>query len=344
MDRRIVVLSVVLVGSVMILGSSGFAFGTAASSPAEDAGPLKIIQIFTVGGTGGWDYLTADSQAHRLYLSHSTQVAIIDTKDGTSIGVVSNTPGIHGIALVPDCNEGYTSNGRENKLSVFDLKTFKTLRKVDSGRNPDSIIYDPAIKKVFSFNHSGGDITVVDTTAPDKAPVTIQVGGTLETGVSDLAGHVYVNVEDKSEVVAIDSKNNTVLSHWSIAPGEGPTGMAIDREHHRLFSGCGNQMMVVLDPDNGKVLATVPAGSGIDGVAFDPSTGLAVTANGRDGTITVVKEEPTGTFKVVQTLKTARGTRTITVDPQTHLFYLPCNVNQNGQNQFSVIVVGAGVK
>jgi DNA-binding beta-propeller fold protein YncE len=342
MKRHNVVVSVVLVVIVIISFSLRSMLAYAAKSSPADVGPLQVIKTFNVGGgTGGWDYLTVDSQAHRLYVSHSTQVMVIDADNGNPIGVITDTPGIHGIALVPDCNEGFTSNGRENKLSVFDLKTLNTLRKVNSGQNPDSIIYDPATKKVFAFNGRSGDVTIVDTTAPYKEPVTLPVGGKLETGVSDLAGHVYVNVEDKSEIVSINSNNNTVLAHWSLAPGEEPTGMAIDREHHRLFAGCSNQMMVILDANDGNVLATVPTGSGVDGVTFDSYLGLAVSANGGDGTITVVKEEPTGTFKVVQTLKTARGARTITSDPKSHLIYLPCNIRTDGQNQFSVLVVGA---
>jgi DNA-binding beta-propeller fold protein YncE len=341
MKRRIEIIWAVLIGIVIVSLASGSTFGAAAAESSADTGPLQIIKSYTVGGGQGfWDYLTVDSEAHRLYMSHGNQVMVLDTTNGTLIGQVADTQGVHGIAIVPDSNEGYTSNGRENKLGVFDLKTLKTLRKVDCGRNPDSIIYDPFTKKVFSFNHSGGDITMVDTTAPDKAPVTIQVGGTLETGVSDLAGHVYVNVEDKSEIVAIDSKEGKVLAHWPLAPGEEPTGMSIDRENHRLFAGCGNQMMVILDYNDGKVLGTVPIGSGCDGVTFEPSLGLAVSSNGRDGTATVVKEEPAGAFKVVQTLKTANGARTITCDPVSHLIYLPCNIMSNDQNQFSVLVVG----
>ena len=339
MKRRIFLVLVVLAG-IVFCTVSVFSAETA-GSPAN-AGPLQVLKTYTVGGGQGfWDYLTVDSDAHRLYMSHSNQVMVIDTNDGASVGQITDTPGVHGIAIVPERNEGYTSNGRENKLSVFDLKTLKTLRKVDSGRNPDSIIYDPFTKKVFSFNHSGGDITIVDTTAPDKVPVTIQVGGTLETGVSDLAGHVYVNVEDKSEIVAIDSKQGKVLAHWSISPGEEPTGMAIDIEHHRLFAGCGNRMMAIIDSNDGKVLDTVPIGPGCDGVTFESSLGLAISSNGGNGTATVVKEEPAGKFKVVQTLNTARGARTITCDPISHLIYLPCNISTNGQNQFSVLVVGA---
>ena len=341
MKRCIEVLWAVLTGIVIVSCMVNSVFAAAGGS-TTDIGPLQVIKTFTVGGgTGFFDYLTVDSETHRLYISHSTQVEVIDTITGTHISQIAGTQGVHGIAIVPDCNEGYTSNGRENKLGVFDLETLKTLRKVDSGRNPDSIIYDPFTKKVFAFNHTGGDITVVDTTEPNKTPATIQVGGTLETGVSDLAGHVYVNVENKSEIVAIDSKQGKVLAHWSLAPGEEPTGMSIDREHHRLFAGCGNQMMVIIDSNDGKVLGSVPIGAGCDGVTYEPSLGLAISSNGRDGTITVVKEEPAGKFKVVQTLKTARGARTITSDPKTHLVYLPCNINTNGQNQFSVLVVGA---
>lgn len=342
MKDRIIHFSVTMVGFLIVFLGIKPVIASGRANVSENDGPLKVLKIFKAGsGTGFFDYLKVDSRTNRLFISHSTQVEVIDANDGTHIDTITDTPGVHGIALVPDSNEVYTTNGRENKLGVFDMNTLKPLRKVNTGQNPDAIIYDPATKKIFSFNHSGGNITVVDITDPDKAPVTIQVGGTLESGVSDLAGHVYVNVEDKSEIVVIDSKQDTVLAHWPLAPGEEPTGMAIDREHHRLYAGCGNQMMVVVDAIEGKVLVTVPIGSGCDGVIFEPSLGLVVCSNGRDGTATVVKEEPTDTFKVVQTLSTARGARTITCDPVSHLIYLPCNIMSNGQNQFSVLVVGS---
>jgi DNA-binding beta-propeller fold protein YncE len=317
------------------------AVADAQKSMPADAGPLKVLKTFKVGGAGGWDYVTVDPDARRLYVSHGTRVMVLDADQGTAIGEIADTPGVHGIAVVPEYNLGFTSNGKESMLSVFDLKTLKTLRKVKSGQNPDSIIYDPASKKVFAFNGRSGDVTIVDPAALDKTPVTLPVGGKLETGVADGAGHVYVNVEDKNEIVAIDSKEGKVLAHWPLSPGEGPTGLAIDREHHRLYSGCSNKMMVVLDANQGKVLATPPVGSGVDGSAFDPQLGLAASANGRDGTLTAVKEDPAGTFKVVQTLKTANSARTITSDPKSHQFYLPCNISVNGQNEFSVLVVGA---
>ncbi len=326
------VLAGTLVGSVA--AQAGQTEGTA------DAGPLQVLKTLKVGGTGGWDYLTVDLAARRLYVSHSARVMVLDLEQGTVVGEIPDTPGVHGIALVPERNEGFTTNGRDNTLTVFDLKTLKTLRKIPAGQNPDAITYDPLTKKVFAFNGRSGDVTIVDTTEPNQAPVTLPVGGKLESGVSDEAGHIYVNVEDKSEIVAIDSRENKVLAHWPIAPGEEPTGMAIDREHHRLFVGCGNRMMVVVDLEQDKVVATVPVGAGVDGIAFDATLGLIVTPNGRDGTLTAVKEEPAGTFKVVQTLKTARGARTITTDPKTHQFYLPCNVTTNGTSEFSVLVVG----
>jgi DNA-binding beta-propeller fold protein YncE len=340
MKRHIMLVVVVLIGVVAVSVPESVLAAAQPTSPA-DAGPLKVLKTFKVGGPGGWDYLIVDPEARRLYVSHATRVMVLDADLGTPIGEIADTPGVHGIAPVPEYNVGFTSNGKEGTLSVFDLKTLKTLRKIKAGQNPDSIIYDPATKKVFAFNGRSGDATIVDPAALDKAPVSLPIGGKLETGVADGAGRVYVNVEDKNEVVAIDSKAGKVLAHWPLAPGEGPTGLALDREHHRLYSGCSNKMMVVLDPDQGKVLVTVPVGAGVDGVAFDPQLSLAMSANGRDGTLTAVKEDPAGTFKVVQTLTTASGARTITADPKTHQIYLPCNVAAGGQNEFSVLVVGA---
>jgi DNA-binding beta-propeller fold protein YncE len=331
-----------VVSVAVVLGIAAICVGGQPVQPAvsSDAGPLQVLKSFKVSGPGRWDYLTVDPEAHRLYVSHGTSVVVVDANNGTPIGEIADTQGVHGIALVPEDNIGFTSNGRGNDLTVFDLKTLKTIKTVKAGRNPDSIIYDPFSKRIFAFNHSGGDITVVDPKALDKEPVTIAVGGTLETGVSNGAGHVYVNVEDKSEVVPVDSREDKVLAHWPLTPAEGPTGLAIDTERHRLFCGC-DRLMVVLDPEQGKILATVPTGAGVDGVAFDPKLGVAVSANGRDGTATVVKEEPAGTFKAIQTLATARGARTITCDTKNHLFYMPCNIITNGQTEFSVLVLGA---
>jgi DNA-binding beta-propeller fold protein YncE len=346
MKRRVVSVLVVLVA--VCVASLNVSASAAAKKRAEKAtppapasasapGPLQVVQTFKVGGVGGWDYITVDPDARRVYVSHATRVMVLDADKGTSIGEIADTPGVHGIAVVPEFNVGFTSNGKESMLSVFDLKTLKTLKKIKAGQNPDSIIYDPGSKKVFAFNGRSGDATIVDPAALDKPPVSLPIGGKLETGVADGAGHVYVNVEDKNEIVAIDSKAGKVLAHWPIKPGEEPSGLALDNEHHRLYSGCGNKMVMVVDAETGKVLATPPVGTGVDGTAFDAQLGLAAIPNGRDGTLTVVKEAPAGTFNVVQTLKTATGARTITNDPKTHQFYLPCSI----QNEFSVLVVGA---
>src|SRR3954468_1988901 len=273
---------------------------------------LKVIKTVPLGGEGRWDYLCADAQGERLYVPRSTHVQVVDLESGKLVGNIPNTNGVHGVALAPEQNLGFTSNGRDNSVSVFDLKTLKEIKRIKTGKNPDAICFDPASKHIFAFNHSGGDVTVIDPAALDTATITIPVGGTLEFGVSDGAGHVFVNVEDKGEVVEIDSKENKVLAHWPLEKGASPTGLAIDVEHHHLFSGCGNKKMYVLDSESGKVLAALDVGNGVDGAAFDPTLGVAMSANGRDGTISVVKETSPGKFKVIQTAKSLGGARTIT--------------------------------
>jgi YVTN family beta-propeller protein len=331
MERRVMMVAVVVCGVA----------AACMAGAAADAGPLQVLKTFSVGGgANGWDYLKVDSDTRRLFLSHGNVVTVIDADKGTAIGEIPDTPRVHGIALVPDANVGFTSNGGGNDLTVFDLKTLKVIKKIKAGQNPDAITYDPASKRVFAFNQRSGNVTIVDPKALDKDPETLAVGGVLETGVSDGNGRVFVNAEDKSEIAVIDSKAMKVLAHWPLAPGQSPTGLAIDTQHHRLFAGC-DRLMVVVDPETGKILATVPTGAGVDGVAFDSQLGVAVSSNGRDGTVTVVKEDPAGTFKAIQTLKTAQGARTITCDPKTHQFYLSCAIATSGQREFSVVVVGA---
>lgn len=325
---------------VQIVLSFLVALGAATLTRAADT-QLKLVKTLPAPGAGRWDYLCVDAEARRLYIPRSTHVQVMDLESGKIVGDIANTNGVHGVALAPDQHLGFASSGRDNAVTVFDLKTLKTGKTIKVGKNPDAICYDPASKHVFAFNHSGGDVSVIDPAALDKDPVTIPVGGALEYGVADGAGHVYVNVEDKNEVVAIDSKANRVLAHWSLAPGEGPTGLAIDTEHHRLFAGC-DKKMIVLDAATGKVLAAVPTGAGVDGVAFDPTLGVAMSANGKDGTITVVKETAAGKFEAVQTPKTLAGARTIAVDGKTHQALLPCNVpDGKGGQVFGIAVVGA---
>jgi DNA-binding beta-propeller fold protein YncE len=302
---------------------------------------IVLLKTIPIGGDGRWDYICVDPTAQRLYIPRSTHVQILDLATDKVIGDVPGTNGVHGVALAPEQNLGFSSNGRDSAVSAFDLKTFKVVKTIKTGRNPDAIIYDPASKHIMSINHSGGDVTVIDPAALDKDPVTIAVGGTLEFAATDEAGHVFVNVEDKNEVVQIDSKTNKVLAHWPLAEGKGPTGLAIDVKHHRLFAGCGNQKMIVLDSESGKVLATVEIGRGVDGVAYEPSLGVAMSANGRDGTVSVVRETAPGKFEVIGTPKTRSGARTITVDTNTHRALLPCMVpDEKGGQTFGIAVVG----
>ena len=280
-----------------------------------------VVQTFHIASPGGWDYPAIEQGSDHLYLSHGSQVNILNKNNGDSLGIIPNTTGVHGIAFVSSLGKGYTSNGRLNNVTVFDLKTFKILGQVSVGKNPDWIMYDPFSKMVITSNHSGGDISVIDP-ATDQVVATIPVGGSkLETIVSDGAGKLFANAEDKSEIVEIDIINHKSLNHWTLAPGEGPTGLAVDTKTKRLFSTC-DQSLVVMDATNGHVVARVPIGDGCDGAAFDPATKMIFTANG-EGTVTVIKEVSKDEYKVIETVPTKRGARTITLDEKTHKLYLP---------------------
>jgi DNA-binding beta-propeller fold protein YncE len=290
-----------------------------APSIAADS-QYHFVKEIPVGGSAQWDYLKVDPDSHRLYLSHATKVEVIDLDKGTIIGAIDDTPGVHGIALAPKLGRAFTSNGKENKASIVDLKTLKTLMKVSTGANPDSILYEPNQNEVYTFNGKGKSSTVFDPVS-GKVTATIDLGGKPEFSQSD-AARVFVNLEDKSEVAVIDQKTHKVTAHWPIAPGESASGMAIDLDHHRLFLGCDNKKMLMLDTVTGKVLATVPIGAGVDANAFDPGSQLAFSSNGEDGTVTVAKESGEK-LNVVQTLKTLVGARTMALDPVTHNIYLP---------------------
>jgi mono/diheme cytochrome c family protein len=240
--------------------------------------------------------------------------------DGKLIGDIPHTDGVHGIAVATEFNRGFTSNGRANTVTIFDLTTLQTIGEVKvTGANPDTIIYDPASKRVFTFNGRTGDATAIDAKSGEVAG-TIKLGGKPETAQADGAGHIYANLEDKSEIVALDSQALTVLNTWPLAPCESPSGLAFDVAHHRLFAGCDNKMMAVVDSTNGKVVATVPIGEGVDANAFDPGTGFAFASCG-DGTITVAHGDSADHYTVVDTIKTQRGARTMTVDTKTHTVY-----------------------
>jgi YVTN family beta-propeller protein len=289
-----------------------------ASAVAFAAPPTyKVITKIKIGGAGGWDYCYLDSANHRLYVSHRTQTEVIDTTTDKLIGTIPDTKGVHGIAIATDLGKGFTSDGTDNDVTVFDLKTLKVLSKVKTGQNPDAIIYEPVTHRVFTFNGRSSDSTAIDAKTGDVITASIPVGGKPEFAQVDGKGHVYANIEDKNEIIEIDAKNALVSKRYSIAPCDGPSGLAIDPKKLTLYSVCGNKMMIVSNPATGTVLATPAIGSGVDGVAFDD--GYAFSANGGDGTITMVDEK----FQVVATIPSQRGARTIAADQKAHKLYLP---------------------
>jgi YVTN family beta-propeller protein len=285
-------------------------------------GPYKFITEIPIGGEGGWDILTVDSHAHRLYLSHATKVVVVDLTKNAVAGEITDTPGVHGFVVAPELERGFSSNGKESKASVVDLKTLKTISKVETGENPDAMVYDPRRSEVYVFNHTGKSATVIDAKT-SKVVGTIPLDGSPEfAAVDSAAGRVYCNLEDKNEVVVIDTAKHEVTARCALAPGEEPTGIALDAAHHRLFVACHNKMMAMLDTQTGKVVTTVPIGAGPDGCAFDDAMQLAFASCG-EGVVTIAKEETPEKLTVVQTLKTEPRARTIALDPETHRIYLP---------------------
>lgn len=280
----------------------------------------KVVGKIKIGGVGRWDYSYSDTANRRLYVSHGTQTEVVDTATDKLIGTITGTTGVHGIAVANDLGRGYISDGGDNDVTVFDLKTLKVLSKVKTGQNPDSIIYEPVSHRVFTFNGRSADSTAIDAKTGDVVAASIPVGGKPEFAQIDGKGHIYVNIEDKNEIVEMDAKNALVAKRYSIAPCEGPSGLAIDPKG-RLYSVCENKLMIVSDPAVGKVLATVPIGGGTDGVAFDD--GYAFSANGADGTITMVGETSPGKFEALATIPTQRLGRTIAADQKAHKLYVP---------------------
>jgi DNA-binding beta-propeller fold protein YncE len=287
---------------------------------AADPG-LHVINTFKVGGDGGWDYLEIDPDARHLFVSRATHVMIFDADSGKSVGDIPDTPGVHGIALAPDLGRGFTSNGKEGSVTIFDLKTLKPISKVqDVGQNPDAILYDPATKRVFTFNGRSHDATAIDG-ATGKVAGKIPLDGKPEFAVSTGAGEIFVNIEDKNEMTAIDPQALKVKASWPLAPCESPSGLAMDVKNRRLFAGCDNQMMAVVNADTGKVITTVPIGDGVDADRFDPDNGFAYASCG-EGVLTVVHEDSPEKFSVVQIVPTQRGARTMALDTKTHNTYL----------------------
>jgi DNA-binding beta-propeller fold protein YncE len=287
---------------------------------AADGG-YHITKRLKVGGEGGWDYLTIDGQARRLYVSRGTHVMVLDLDTDKVVGDIPNTQGVHGIAIASELNRGFTSNGKSNTCTLFDLKTLKMILEVKTGTNPDAIVYEPKTRRVLTFNGRSHDATVLGAESGNVLG-TIPLGGKPEFAAVDGKGTVFVNIEDTNEVVEIDVAKARVVRRNSIKPCDEPSGMGLDSDRGRVFSGCHNRIMTVLDVRSGKVLSTVPIGANVDGNGFDPGTGLAFSSNG-DGTLTVVRETTPGSFEVAETVQTQRGSRTMAIDPKTHNIYLP---------------------
>jgi DNA-binding beta-propeller fold protein YncE len=302
--------------NVLIL-SLGIIVSTSAA--AQLPKPEAAIPI---GGPGGWDLLTVDTLSHRLYVSHSSHVIVIGLDENKVLGEIPNTPRVHGIAIAQELNRGFTSNGGDTSVTVFDLKTDSIITNIKvSGVNPDVILYDPYSHRVFVFNGRSSDATVIDAQSL-KIVGSVPLDGKPELAVTDLNGHVYVNLEDKSMVAVIDPQTLKVVARWPLAPCEEPTGLALDRVNGRLFAAGANKLMSVMDAKSGRIIATIPIGEGVDGAAFDPATHLVFSPNG-EGTITVIRQESPDKYSVAGTINTTKGARTMTLDERTHRLYLP---------------------
>ncbi len=290
------------------------------AAPADE---FHLIRTIEIGGDGGWDYVVVDSNARRLYVSHTSKVVVIDLESGKVVGEIPNTAGVHGIAIASDLGRGFTSNGRSSSVTIFDLKTLKILGEVKTGTNPDAITYDPTTKRIFAFNRARNEaptVTVIEA-ATGKVISHVELGGRPEFAVVDGKGKIFVNLDDKNIIAEIDTRKLAITNRWKLAPGEEPTGLAIDLKGKRLFSVCGNKKMVVLSAVDGHVITSVPIGDGSDAANYDPELKLAFSSNG-EGTLTIAGEKA-GKFGVVATVPTQRGARTMTLDAKTHHIFLP---------------------
>jgi DNA-binding beta-propeller fold protein YncE len=288
---------------------------------AADAANYKLLKTIPIPGDGSWDYVTVDSAGRRVYLSHATKVDVVDADSGEIKGTIADTAGVHGIVVAPELKRGFTSNGRANTLTVFDLETLKTVGSVATGRGPDSILYDPALKRVFAFNGGSSNVTAVEA-ADGKVAGTLDLGGRPEAAAADGRGHVFVNLEDKAEVVKFDGHDLKVLERWSTAPAKTPVSMAIDVKNHRLLVGCRSKSLIVFNTDDGKVVANVPIGERVDAGSFDPATKLAFCSCG-DGTLSVIRQVDPDKYTAVETIKTRTGSKTMGYDPKTQKLFVP---------------------
>lgn len=313
-------LVVVCMGLIMLASGLALAGHLSAAPQGSGGSGYHLVKKVKLGGPGGWDYLTVDQATHRLFISRGTHVIVVDPEQGKVIGDIPDTQGVHGIAIVNEFNRGYTSNGKPGTSTIFDLTTLKTLGEAKTDKDSDAIIYDPSSKRVFSFNGDAHSATAIDA-ASGKVAGTIALDGGPEFAAADGKGMVFANIEDKSELVKIDSKTLKILNTWPLAPCESPSGLAIDAEHEVLAVGCHNKMMAFVDGNTGKVVGTVPIGQGVDANRFDPGTGLAFASCG-DGTLTVAHEDAPDKFSLVETITTQRGARTMALDRSNHTIYL----------------------
>jgi hypothetical protein len=305
---------------MLALFASAVLYSVAASSRAGASG-YHLTKTIPVAGDEGWDYVTVDSDARRVYISHGSHVVVLDADTGVVAGDIPDTQGVHGIALASDLGRGFTSNGRANTVTIFDLRTLKALGTVKAGTNPDAIVYDGVSKRVFTMNGRSQDVTAINATDGAVAG-TFPVGGKPEFAVADGKGSIFVNIEDKSELVQFDSQKLTILNRWSLAPCTEPSGLAMNLKSRRLFAGCDNKMIAVVDADSGKIIATPAIGEGVDANAFDPGTNFVFASNG-EGTLTVIHEDSPDKFSPVETVPTKKSARTMGLDLKTHNVFLP---------------------
>ncbi len=308
----------------IILSILGLIIGLSVAGQSE----YKIAKTYHIPSGGGWDYIAINN--NKIYVSHGTQVNILDELTGDSIGIITNTNGVHGIAFDTGNQRGYTSNGRSNSVTVFDLKTNDSITQITTGENPDAIFYEPYSMTIITCNGRGRNLSIIDPKT-NTVIATIDVGGKPEAAAFDGNGNLYVNIEDKNEIVAIDMKTAKVLHHWSLTPGEGPTGLAFDKHTKRLFAGC-EKLLVVVNSESGKVVTTVPIGDGCDGVAFDNDQKLIFTSNG-EGTMSVIREDAGDKFTLLGNYPTKRGARTIAIDEAKQQLFLPAADFQAPESQ-----------
>ena len=311
-----------------ILSSCGVLF----AAPAPSSG-YSITSKIAIPGTGSWDYLAVDEAGRRLYVSHGTQVEVLDVDSGAIVGKIENTAGVHGIAVAPDVGRGFVSDGRASTVTIFDLKTLKTIAEVPVGKKPDAIIYDPATSRVFAFNGDSNSATAIDA-ADGKVAGTVDLGGGPEFAVADSSGYVYDNLEDEGLVLKINARTLKVEQRWPTAPCASPSSMAMDRPKRRLFIGCRSKVMAVMNADTGQVVTTVPIGDHVDATAFDPDSQLIFNSNG-EGTITVIHEDGPDQYSLIENVKTLPRAKTMALDPKTHRLFLSTAEG----SQFEVLVV-----